>query len=371
MALSELSNIDFCDTSTTTIEADIINVYESLSGKKLYPADPVRLFLVSLAQIIIQQRVIIDFSAKQNLLRYATGEYLDQVVALVGVKRLKPSPARCTLKFTLSDARPSVVSIPKGTRIKAGEVYFLTIDYAQVAAGELHCEVGAECMNSGTIGNDLLPGQISELVDVFPYFGSVTNITTSSGGTEEESDDALRERAFSAPASYSTAGSDEAYAFWAKSVSPEVSDVNVISDVAGEVQIIPIGSNGSLLSQELLNEILESCSAKNVKPLTDKVSVVQPEEVEYNIEATYYISKDNVTMSTSIEQLVDLAIQDYIAWQHSKLGRDINPSELMYHMMKSGIKRLEVTSPTFQALTSRQVAKLGTVQLVYGGLEDE
>ena len=257
MSLRELKTISFCETETSTVEKDIINAYEAIANKKLYPGDPVRLFLEAIASIITQQRVIIDFSGKQNLLAYAQDDYLDQVVALVGVKRLEASPSRCTVKFTLSNAQASVMTIPKGTRVKAGELYFATIEHAIILPGQLSIDVVVECLLSGVIGNGLVAGQINQLVDVFPYFSHVTNTTTTTGGTDEERDDALRQRAYEAPSSYSCAGSDSAYAFWAKTVSSEIGDVAVITPKAGEVNIIPIGVNGELLSEELRNKSLQ------------------------------------------------------------------------------------------------------------------
>ena len=62
MSLRELKAISFCETETSTVEKDIINAYEAIANKKLYPGDPVRLFLEAIASIITQQRVIIDFS---------------------------------------------------------------------------------------------------------------------------------------------------------------------------------------------------------------------------------------------------------------------------------------------------------------------
>lgn len=370
MSLRELKAISFCETETSTVEKDIINAYEAIANKKLYPGDPVRLFLEAIASIITQQRVIIDFSGKQNLLAYAQDDYLDQVVALVGVKRLEAYPSRCTVKFTLSNAQASVMTIPKGTRVKAGELYFATIEHAIILPGQLSIDVVVECMLPGVIGNGLVAGQINQLVDVFPYFSHVTNTTTTTGGTDEERDDALRQRAYEAPSSYSCAGSDSAYAFWAKTVSPEIGDVAVITPKAGEVNIIPIGVNGELLSEELRNKILERCSEKNVKPLTDKVSVIQPTKQNYALEMTYWIDRKDVAMANVIQNQVNQAIAEYKVWQQSKLGRDINPSELIYRVMQAGAKRVQVTSPSFTTLEGTSIAHLTSESIVFGGVED-
>ena len=366
-----INPIEFCEIDTLDIELSIISAYEAISNKKLYPGDPVRLFLEALASIIVQQRVIIDFTGKQNLLFYATGNYLDQLVALVGVSRLPASPSRCTVEFRLSEVQTSVIFIPKLTRLKGGDLYFKTINDAHIKPGESSIQLIVECEDLGNIGNGLLPGQIDTLVDPFPYFFSVKNINTSTGGYDVETDEALRKRAYEAPNSYSCAGSDKAYAFWAKTVSSEVGDVSVISPAPGEVNIIAIGKNGNILSEELLQKILVACTAKNVKPLTDKVEVINPELVQYNIDLLYYIDSSNTTVVNDIQTNINLAIEEYKAWQNSKLGRDINPSYLIQKIMTAGAKRVIINSPEFNVLSSGQLAQVRAVNVAYGGIESE
>ena len=93
-----LPEISFVETDTGNIESAIITTYEALAGRTLAQGDPIRLFLLSVAAIIVQQRVLIDYSAKMNLLAYAEGDYLDHIGNLVGVTRL-PSAAAITTRL--------------------------------------------------------------------------------------------------------------------------------------------------------------------------------------------------------------------------------------------------------------------------------
>ena len=72
-------DISFVETDTEAIVTALIQSYEKFTGRTLYPADPARLFILWVADIIVQERVNIDFSAKQNVPRYAEGEYLDSL----------------------------------------------------------------------------------------------------------------------------------------------------------------------------------------------------------------------------------------------------------------------------------------------------
>ena len=96
-----LPEIDFVETDSATIQAEIINKYEQVSGRSLATGDPVRLFLLAIADIIIQQREAINIAGQQNLLSYAQGEYLDALGQYLAVTRLPASSAVTTILFPM------------------------------------------------------------------------------------------------------------------------------------------------------------------------------------------------------------------------------------------------------------------------------
>lgn len=100
------------------------------------------------------------------------------------------------------------------------------------------------------------------------------------------------------------------------------------------------------------------------------MTVLAPAVVNYDINLTYWIDKSNSAIAVSIQNAVNDAVNDYIAWQKSKLGRDINPSELIARIKGAGAKRVEITSPAFTQVTLEQVAVASNVTVTYGGLED-
>ena len=93
------------------------------------------------------------------------------------------------------------------------------MDVLTIPAGELTGDIAAECLTVGEIGNGFVPGQISKLVDIFPYFERVENITESAGGADRESDAAFYERMRESMETFSTAGPLGAYE--ANSVLPK------------------------------------------------------------------------------------------------------------------------------------------------------
>ncbi|MBQ6110933.1 MAG: baseplate J/gp47 family protein [Synergistaceae bacterium] len=370
-----LADIIFAEKAADEIEHEIITLYERLAERTLAKGDPVRLFLETIILIIVQQRSLIDYAAKQNLLAYASGDYLDHIGALLEVTRLEASHAMTTLKFTLSESQSSVVIIPAGTRASpgGGNILFATTESVEVPSGSTEITVTAECTVSGVQGNGFIAGQIRRLVDPFPYEMTVTNITESYGGSDKENDENFRERIQIAPESFSVAGPKGAYEYYARSAHQDIIDVAVIGPPeieAGYVRLYPLMKGGELPSQEVLDAVLAKCGADDVRPLTDCVSVHSPETVSYALNVKYYIDRAKATQSTEIQVSVESAIHEWVTWQRSKLGRDLNPSELNHRIISAGAKRAEITSPSFRVLKSSELAVPSSMTITFGGLED-
>ena len=110
---------------------------------KVYPASPERLFISWVANIIVQQRVIINETAKKNVPRYADGEYLDSLAELFkDLERLPASPASAMFRFYISEAQKQSVIIPAGTRISFdGAILFETKENLEIKAGQTYGDV--------------------------------------------------------------------------------------------------------------------------------------------------------------------------------------------------------------------------------------
>lgn len=373
ITLDRLPDINFAEKDSKMIETELINYFESIVNRTLYPADPMRLFLLSFVKYISLQRNNIDFSAKQNLLKYSTDGYIENIGALMGVTRLEPTNAITTLKFTLSNKQESVITIPKGTRATSsdGKVYFETLEDISIKSGDLSIETKAQCTVKGTTGNKYYPNQINKLVDPFGYLCEVYNTTISSGGSDIESLENFRERIRTSSEGFSSAGPSGAYTFWTKSSNQLIADVSVVSPNPGEVEIVPLLKEGEIPTQDILDVVYNTCNDKTKRPLTDKVIVRAPERLNYNIDLVYYINRSNISIGLSIQENVNKAVREYVLWQKAKLGRDLNPSELTRKLVNAGAKRIEIKSPVFKELDYFQIATVDKVNIIYGGVEND
>ncbi len=349
--------------------------YQELTGRELVmqDADPVRLLAYADCLMLYQIVQYADRAGKLGLLKYSYGDYLENIGALKGIERIEGAAATTTLRFTLSAVRPGITLIPSGTRVTSGDsLYFQTVENLEIPAGSLTGEVRAECKEIGTQGNGYEVGEIRIIVDPVAYVDSVENITVTEGGADLESDENLAERIYLAPSSWSVAGPDDAYKYWVMTFDPGVSDVQVFSDVPGIVEIRFIQSGGVLPDDALIEAVKDFLMDADVRPLTDNVVVKPPDVHEYTIDVTYYINESDRVRAAVIQEQVQKAVDEYIAWQKEKIGRDVNPDKLRSLILNAGAKRVDVRAPTFERLPWSSLAIIsGEPVLQYGGVEDD
>ena len=368
-----MSDLNLLSDNPLEIESSIINAYNALrveSGEKeITPASPIYIFLKSIAYVLSCYSALINEKIKQNFIDYATGEYLDSLGKLTGTNRLQATASLCTARFYRVAGTSNAVLIPKGTRITADSViYFQTIEDTEIPADTESVDVIVSALVAGSSSNGYGAGSIKQIVDNIAYLKSVENITVSSGGTDIESDESYRNRIFLAPETFSVAGPKLAYVYHAKSVSSDIIDVAVVSDEPGVVKVYPLLSGGMLPSEELLQSINNKLSASDVRPLTDKVEVLEPVKKEYNIDLDYYLYEERDFIP---DEKVQKVVTDYIMWQKSVLGRDINPDKLIADLQGLGIKRVVIREPVFTKVESHELALCVSVNAEFKALEIE
>lgn len=379
MENKEYPDIEFVETDVETIENSLIALYElmyeEMTGKKkkVYPASPERLFIAWAAAVIVQQRVLINETAKKNVPRYAKGEYLDSLAELFkDTLRLPASPAIAVFRCHISEAQPQSVIVKAGTRINFdGNIIFSTVKDLEIKAGDTYGDVNAQCLTPGLAGNDLAVGQVKEIIDAYDYFLKIENITRTAGGADEEDDTSYYERMRESMESFSTAGPINGYIYHVKTVTPAIADVTTTSPEPGVVDIRILLQNGDLPTDAVINEVQEALNTSDIRPLTDMVTVSKPQESPFDIDVTYYIPRYSQASSNIIDAAAKEAVAQYIKWQTGKMGRDINPSRLNSMLMEAGVKRVEIRKPLFTVVPETHVARLGGQQVLNGGIEDE
>lgn len=368
-----MSDIYYVETDAQKIFKEILLAYQEETEEVLYPGDEKWMFLTHIVGILVNIKNDINDTGRQNLLRYARDEYLDAMGELYGVDRLAAEAASCIVEFIKSDGVTDAVTIPAGTRITPdGYLYFATIEELVIAEDVSTGTVETQSTGVGDEYNYFSIGLINIIVDPVPYIKSAANTTASSSGADIEDDEDYRQRIRLSPESYSVAGPEGAYKYWAMTADNNISDVSVSSATPGEVDVYVLMDDGQIPNAGILQAVDDALNDDTRRPLTDLVNVAAPTVQSYDITLTYYISTDRQTEETAIKAAIedtDGAVDASKAWQRESLGRDINPSQLIYNLMEAGASRVVLTSPSYTALSNDKVAQAGTVTITYGGIE--
>lgn len=335
-------------------------------------ADDRRIMLLAGAYFIYQGYMYMDDAGKMGLLKYSRGDYLENLGALKHIYRKPATPSTTTLRFEIIAPRTTTINIPRGTRVTAGDgVYFATTKYEEIKIGNTFVDIPAVCTTTGAGTNNYDIGDISTIVDLIAFVDRAKNITKPENGADIETDESLRQRIYIAPASYSTAGSIDSYEYFARQYSADITNVRIISPSPGVVEIRYLLRGGVIPEAESIKGLKEYLSGSDIRPLTDKVEVIAPAQVKYTLNLTYYINSSDQSRANTIQGKVTEAINEYIKWQRSEIGRDINPDVLKQKIIEAGAKRADIISPIFTVVDSNSVAGVETQTVTYGGLESD
>ena len=348
--------------------------YKELTGKDIVlgKADERRIILLAGAYFIYQGYMYMDDAGKMGLLKYSRGEYLENLGAIKHIHRKPAAGSTTTIRFAMKSKRTSAIGIPKGTRVTAGDnVYFATDEYSEIPAGSLSVDVPATCTSVGQMTNNYDIGDLNTLVDIIAFIDEAKNITKPEGGADIESDEALRQRIYMAPAAYSSAGSADSYEYFVRQFYTGVSSVRITSPSPRVVRVRYLLENGSIPESESISRLKEYLSNPSIKPLTDSIEVLAPVKKTYSINITYYVNSSDQSRAANIQLKVVAAINDYINWQKSEIGRDINPDVLRQKVLNAGAKRVDIASPVFTVVDEDSVASLTSQSVTYGGLEND
>lgn len=381
--LEALPDIDLLQDEGISLEAiqqemieDYENAYQQYTGqeKVLYPANERRLEMNVIAGQIYQMYERFNYFFRRNFIRYMEDADLENWGANFGYAVPDAKAATVSLEFGVNDPLGFDVTVPSGTRATSGDnMFFATKQTVIIPAGSVSVTVTSECTSTGEEGNGYVPGQIDTIADPLPYLSWVRNVDESQGGAERLSGDALKEQILGWLSAYSTAGSEDSYIYWIQAYSPDIADVKPINlqDDDATVNIYILLQDGILPDQAYLAGLQQYLEDLGNFPDTDKINLYAPEPVYYDLDVTFYISKDQRDNEQEICQMVNEAVNAYLAYQSGGIGRDRDIGVLVEYARAAGAKRIEVKSPVLYEKTLRSQVALCQNQLVtYGGLEE-
>jgi phage-related baseplate assembly protein len=352
----------------------MIAEFEAAANRTLYPAQVERLLINLYAYRESLVRNAIQYAAQQNLLAFASFPMLDYLGQLLSVTRLASQPAVTTLQFTLANALTVPFTIAAGTLAGTydGQFVFATSATISIAAGATIASVAATATTPGAAANGYLAGQLNVQLNPNTLIASVTNTSTTTGGSAPETDDHLRTRIQAAPNQFSVAGPIGAYRFFAIGADPSIIDAQIISPAPGSVNAYvltgPITvqpavapNSAGVANSALLAKVAAVLNADTVRPLTDTVNALAVTEVDYQITATVTLYSD--ADPTTTIAAVTTAVQELALALAAEIQRDIVPSQIIAALSVAGVYGVTLTAPVLTTLTAGQWANCTMISL--------
>lgn len=301
--------------------------YMEAGGDTLYPGDEKEMLLRAVLAVLTQAFAGVDNALRMQTLRYAVGEYLDLYGEQRNCPRIAASAAHATVAIVANALNVSSV-IAAGTAMTAdGELYYTLDEDVNLSGVSETLSANVHCAKAGSAGNALALGAQMQLSGWNPAVNSITVTAAASGGTDEEEDEAYRERIRTNGVTSVTSGPAQQYEAAAKAARSEVIDAKAVNDGAGQVAIILISSAPS--DTTVITDVEAALSPDDKRPLTDIVTVSLATDKEYVLNANY-------TSDSDIGAAAAEAAAEYQKWQDQVIGRAFNPDMLMALLYQAG-----------------------------------
>ena len=300
----------------------------------------------------------IDYAMQTFLLQTNEGEYLELRAAEYGISRKAGTKAAVSITVTGVDG----TNIPAGTRMLTTDgLMFVTDEEATIAEGETAIPATAE--KAGAQYN-VAAGKIAYLFTNIEGVSSITNNVAAVGGSDDESDEALRNRILMRLQMPATSGNAYHYRLWAMEVDGVgAAKVLPLWNGAGTVKVVLASPDMGAVSAEIITAAqshIEEC-----RPIGADVTVVSAAAKNINVSATVEISAD-ATLD-AIKKEFEAAVSEYLQGIAFELS-SVSYNKIGYLLLAipgvndySGLKVNNDTSAV--TLQTNEVPTLGTVTL--------
>lgn len=253
---------------------------------------------------------ILNETIKVCFPQWSYGIYLENHAQMVGIEGKKP-PVKATGTLRITGIPGTVINqgFLFATPAAGGtaSIEFATKNAAVIPENGILENLEIEAVNGGIQGN-VAANTITMMVQPIKGIISITNPAPTSGGTEEESEDDLRQRILEASTTTPLSGSISDYIIWGKKVAG-VGEVFVVPEWngPGTVKLIVIDSNGQPANQMLINAVRDYIEP--LRPIGAIVTVTAPVSriIDYSL---HLILTSEADLEEVIEK-IKAGLQDY------------------------------------------------------------
>lgn len=324
------------------------NDVDKRDGSIIYDA------LAPCAYFLTQQSFELDNFVDLVLPDTAIGEYLDRAAAPFGIIRKAATAA--VRKMTANK------SVALQTRWGINNLVYVVTDELEPDVYEVTCET------VGDIGNQY-SGELQPISNVTGVTAVLGDIITA--GTDEETDEAMRERFYIKVRLPATSGNAHHYQQWAMSVpGTGAARVFPLHDGPGTVTVLVVNDD-----KEISEDLPATVAAyiETVRPIGATVTVSSPEALTINVAANVLLdgSKTIEQVKSAFTTTLDTFLKDTIfstyRVSYAKIGSLLldtpGVEDFDAFQLNSGISNVTVGEkqiPVIGTVTLTEVSALGT-----------
>lgn len=341
---------------------DAVAIWENITGETLKDAAPERIIIQVLCSMLQNAGINHNIAFKENFLQNMSNNQLDAYGDQINLPRRATTPAVSNVRLDFSTSFPSGLTIGQtifsntsfvgenengSFTFRTTEEYFAPAGTTEiiVAVEEFFIDGSGNINNNGSLGNDCIITALSD-PNQYDFVDSAESTINSYGGLDQEPDDNYRIRLLEANNKYSTAGTAEAYKFFAKEVDTDIIDVALtkngwkINIWILPINFDPLSSYATLIAK--VNEAFNPVSGNSlIRPINDVVLINTPAVKTYTINSINIVVYDEKNVETIRTRSLK-AIDMFVNGNKSKLGQDVIESQLIAALSGNGIKQVSV-----------------------------
>ena len=337
----------------------MIHTYEEESGFRPENESDIMLRLRVLAGEIYEERVYAQYILRQMFPTTATGAYLDVHAEQRGLSRKHGTKAKGSVMFTAANEQHEDILIPAGTEVCTTDdlLRYVTDEDTVLGKNTQTVYVNATAANIGSAYNVRF-NRIGIIVTPVIGIASVKNNASFFGGTDDESDEKLRQRIEESYRNISN-GANAAYY---RSIALSVDGVYSASAVGcsrgvGTVDVY-VCDRGRTLSSDKIREIQKLLDAK--REVNVDVKAYNATELSINLYIRLKV-KDGYDFN-SVAERVRAAVAEYI--NALGIGNNLwlsSVGEVIYHIDGVADYRFLEGYGSDREIPPTRFAKAGTI----------
>lgn len=267
---------------------------------------------------------------------------------IAGIQQRLGSAAQATLTFTLTAPLSSPFVIPQGYQVKSdsGNLVFATDTVLIIPAGSISGQVSATCTETGTKGN-VGAYTLRQLTQPLAFLGGVVNTAPAAGGTDGETLDETKARAFASLRRRGLISADD-YEQETRALLGMGSVAHCIGNLAadkisfqrGIVHVFCLNPDGSLLNEAQLNDTKAALQKKTPIAVTVYASNVDVVDLDLFAICAMFPGTNPQTIATDTWN----ALREYLKPGRLPLGETILLKEIEFLIRGVGVSYVQSVS---------------------------